>query len=72
MDQLTPIENMPTRQLLEYLRRARKFGGWYSPHGANARFGYGIRQLKTELATREHVPNKLEARAKRQAVARTS
>lgn len=70
MSWIDPVEKLPTRQLLEYLKLARKCGGWYSPLGPDAKVGYSIEVLKMELATREHVPNKPEARARRQAAAR--
>lgn len=53
-----------TRQLLDYLKHARACGGWYSPWDGST--GYTIEELKAELATREHVPNKAEAKRIRQ------
>lgn len=70
MSSLPPASELPTRQLLAYLKLARKMGGWYSPIGPNSRFGYNTEQLKAELATREHVPNKIEAAAARKLAAR--
>lgn len=57
-----PVENLPTRLLLEYLNLARKFGGWYSPVDSHSDIGYTFDELKAEADKREHVPNKLEAK----------
>ena len=58
---LAPVH---TRQLLDYLKHARACGGWYSPWDGST--GYTIEELKAELETREHVPNKAEAKRIRQ------
>ena len=57
-----PVESLPTRQLLDYLNLARKFGGWYSPVDSHSNIGYTFDELKAEAAKREHVPNKQEAK----------
>lgn len=68
-----PLEHLTkkhTKQLMGYLGMCRKFGGFYSPFD-NAN-GVTIDQVKAELATREHVPNKHEAKAIRQAKAKNN
>lgn len=62
------LEQLHTRELLDYLNLARKFNGFYSPWGKYG--GYSFEQIKTVLATREHIPNKAEARRARQEQAR--
>ena len=42
-------------------------GHWYSPGGSDS--GYSLDEVKAELATREHVPNKPEAKALRREAA---
>lgn len=53
------LKTAPTRVLLEYLQKARGCGGSYSP---NDQFYFSIEDLKAELKTREHIPNKKEAK----------
>ena len=66
---LTLIRKTPTRGLLVLLDCARRCGGWWT-HGdhkdPNA-IGVSYDDIKAELATREHVPGKLEARELRRA-----
>lgn len=62
------LEELTTRELLNYLKRSRKFRGFYSP--CDDGVGYSSEQIKKVLATREHLPNKAEAKKKRQAEAR--
>ncbi|MGK5026065.1 hypothetical protein [Janthinobacterium sp. RB2R34] len=72
-------QNLPglhTRQLLAQLRRLRAaqsnllhYAGATETLAQQA-FGAAIDALKAELAKRPHVPNKLEARALRQAAAK--
>lgn len=64
------LKNAHTRQLLPWLRRARACGGSYSPCEQAPGTHLTITALKAELATREHVPNKAESRALRQAAAK--
>lgn len=59
-----PLTDEHTRVLLDYLKHARACGGWYSPWDSDT--GYTIEELKAELATRPHVPNKAEAKRIRQ------
>lgn len=58
------LATLSTRELMDYLDCARKFGGFYSPWEGST--GYTIEEIRAELATREHVPNKQEAKALRQ------
>ena len=62
------LDRLSTRELMEYLQWCRKFNGWYSPWDGVG--GYTTAEVKAVLATREHIPNKAEARVKRQALAR--
>lgn len=66
------LKKVPTRQLLTWLRKARAVGGWYTPgdHKDPHSRGATINQLKAELSTREHVPNKRESKELRQAAAK--
>lgn len=64
------------RQLLALLRRLRAaqsnqqdYAG-ASPAQAEQQFGAAIAAVKAELAKRPHIPNKLEAKAMRQAAAK--
>ena len=59
------VIQLHTKVLLRYLDKARKCGGFYSP-GYKGGHGYSMEMLKAELATREHVPNKVEAKKIRQ------
>ena len=63
------VENLSTRQLMSLLRRTYRTNGWYSPIDGNSPFGYTTEEIKAELATREHVPNKAEGRALRRQAA---
>lgn len=64
------LKNAHTRQLLNWLRGARACGGSYSPCDEAPGTFLSIEALKAELATREHIPNKAESRAIRQAAAK--
>ncbi len=65
------IKRTGTRELLRWLAFCRRYGGWYCPsdHKSFGAMGHRFDDIKAELATREHVPNKLEARADRRAAA---
>lgn len=67
------IQSLSTRELLSLLAAARRCGGRYYPSGEE---GQGecltVAELKAELATREHVPNKMESKLLRQQAARLS
>lgn len=55
------LTKQPTRILLKWLNKARKCGFGYDPsenHGDEI----SIEDLKLELAKREHIPNKKEAK----------
>jgi hypothetical protein len=58
------LDDLTTRELLDYLRRSRKNGAFYSPYDNGV--GYSSDQIKKVLATREHIPNKAEAKKERQ------
>ena len=63
------LKTLRTRQLLDLLKSCRIHGFWdvldnHSDHVVT------LDQLKAELATREHIPNKKEAKALRQERAR--
>lgn len=66
----TLLKRAHTRQLLNWLRAARACGGAYSPCDQAPGTFLSITALKTEPATREHIPNKAESRAIRQAAAK--
>lgn len=54
-----------TRTLLKWLNKARRCGLGYDPTD-NGNSVISIKELKDELAKREHIPNKLEAKKIRQ------
>ena len=67
-----PVEHLKkkhTKQLLDYLDSCRKCGGRLSPFDNEN--SVTIDQVKAELATREHVPNKQEAKVIRQLKAKS-
>ncbi len=67
---LSEIRSTPTRLLLKWLDLTRRFGGWYSPCQKSERhYGFHADDIRAELATREHVPNKTEARERRRSAA---
>lgn len=55
------LKGMKTKELLSLLKTARACGGSYIDC-----IEITIEQIKNELATREHVPNKIEAKIIRQ------
>lgn len=59
------LTKIHTKVLLDWLNHARKCGGSYSPSGTYVDV-FSIDELKAELATREHIPNKEEAKKIRQ------
>jgi hypothetical protein len=63
-DKVEHLNSLDTRELLMYLKYARKFGGRYSPWCHDEY--YSTDEIKDELATREHIPNKQEAKKIRQ------
>ena len=62
------LEALKTSVLLDYLKWTRRFNGFYSPWDGPG--GYTTEQIKAVLATREHIPNRQERRANRQAEAK--
>jgi len=60
------LKGKHTKVLLKWLASARACGGVFEWHGHEI----PIEQLKEELAKREHVPNKAEAKILRQALAK--
>lgn len=56
-----------TKQLLGILKSCRACGGYYDLMGDNSGFVVTTAQVKAVLATRDHVPNKQEAKAIRKA-----
>lgn len=60
------LENASTRELMKCLDFCHKFKGQYGPSDS----AYGpfmtLDEVKTELAKREHIPNKVEAKKVRQ------
>jgi hypothetical protein len=61
-----PLSEMKTRELLALRNHCYSTGGWYSPYDSSGP-GYHIEEVLDELDTREHIPNKLEARNIRRA-----
>lgn len=61
----TRLKGYHTKHLLLYLNHSRACGGWYSPWDGDD--GFSTDELKAELATRPHVPNKVEGKALRRA-----
>lgn len=65
------LKTLHTKELLGLLQSARKCGGGYnlfydSGYAFEGSKWYTIDEIKEELATREHVPNKSERRKIRQ------
>ncbi len=60
------LKELHTRQLMYYLKHSRACGNWYSPCCSESSFGFTFDEIKEELNTREHIPNKREARKIRQ------
>ncbi|HET8688688.1 MAG TPA: hypothetical protein VFM18_18895 [Methanosarcina sp.] len=64
------LKTLHTRQLMAIRQKCHKFNGYYDICENNSPCVVTISQVKAELATREHVPNKHEARKIRQAKAK--
>lgn len=61
------MKNMKTRQLLAHLRRTYRWGDYdWTLDDCAAKSAYQAR-VKAELATREHIPNKIESKRIRKA-----
>ena len=58
------LSKEPTKVLLKWLRYSHKMGLGYNPTDDGKNF-ISKEELKKELATREHIPNKQEAKAQR-------
>ena len=58
------LRGLHTRELLSMRDYCYKMGGQFSPFDNGVKFSLG--EVKKELETREHVPNKKEARQIRQ------
>lgn len=58
------LKTLHTRKLLDILKSCRIHGFW-DVIDKNSGHVVTLEELKTELATREHVPNKQEAKALR-------
>lgn len=67
---MTPLSRIHTRTLLQWRNACYGCGGAYDPSegasGIRYPATYTLAEIKAELATREHVPNKREARILRQ------
>jgi len=63
--QLAVLQKLPTRKLLDMLANVRAGGRYWDED-------YNLENIKAVLSTREHVPNKVEARKIRQERARMS
>lgn len=61
------LESLRTRELLVYLERARKYNGTYTDNGVHY---HSVEEIKSVLARREHIPNKVESKKARQEQAR--
>jgi hypothetical protein len=56
------MKNMKTRQLLAHLRHTYRWGDYdWEDADYSAKAAYQAR-VKAELATREHIPNKVESK----------
>lgn len=56
------IKNLKTRQLLAHLRQTYSWGDYdWEDEDYSAKKAYQAR-VKVELATREHIPNKMESK----------
>ncbi len=63
------LKKIHTKTLLKWQKKARTCGGSYDPTG-NHETAITIDDIKAELDTREHIPNKKEAKHIRQLSAR--
>lgn len=62
------LKTLHTKQLMNLRKEAIAIGGYvWTAYETNE---VTIEQIKAELATREHVPNKIEAKALRQQAAK--
>lgn len=65
------MKTRSTRELLGTWLHIARITGWYSPAYESIEPGYGVtyEDIKAELATRAHIPNKFEARHQRRGLA---
>jgi hypothetical protein len=72
MNKLEYLKSIETRQLMSWRERAYACGGYYTPfnHHSNSAMIFSIDDIKAELSTREHIPNKKEAKVIRQTKAK--
>ena len=56
------MKNMKTRQLLAHLRTTYRWGEYYWVSSDWAALAAYQARIKAELATREHIPNKIESK----------
>lgn len=66
------LKTMPTRQLLGFLANARTRGGDYETEAEYQARRQEMDDLRAELATREHIPSKLEGKLARQQAAKAA
>lgn len=59
------LEARTTRQLMEILKLTRKFPYGYDPFNAGRSPCVTVEDVKQILSKREHIPNKVEGKAKR-------
>lgn len=65
------LKALSTRELLVYLSQTQKFVGYYDVFGDHSGCVVTRQQVKDELSTRPHIPNKPEAKALRRIMAQT-
>ncbi len=63
-DRRPSLKKFHTRQLLDIIDHCRACGGIYQPYDMGVY--YEFEEIKSELDTREHIPNKQEAKRIRQ------
>jgi len=65
-DAVEYLKRCHTRVLMQYRDKCCKFNGYYDILDNHSECVVTIEQVKTELSTREHIPNKKEAKVIRQ------
>lgn len=60
MKDLSHLESLHTRELLDYLKASRCYGGRYDPFYDGHGEGFTSEEIKSILSTREHIPSKRE------------
>jgi hypothetical protein len=56
------LTTVHTKELLQWLNASRRCGGSYDPFYDGLGYSFSVKLLKNELAKREHIPNKKEAK----------